>query len=217
MNNLSLIQEVMVWILPVLFAVTTHEVAHGWVANQLGDKTAFMLGRLTLNPLKHIDLTGTIIVPFLCLALGGFVFGWAKPVPVNWRNLKVPRRDIALVAIAGPISNFLMALIWALIAKLGEMALRQGFENAVFLLYAGTAGIGINLLLMILNLVPIPPLDGSRVVSSLLPPSLAKNYESIEPYGFIILVILVWTKVLSQILSPLLIWLQTLILSVFAL
>lgn len=217
MNNLSLIQEVAIWVLPVLFAVTVHEVAHGWVANQLGDKTALLLGRLTLNPLKHIDLVGTIIIPLLCLILGGFIFGWAKPVPVNWRNLKHPRKDAALVAIAGPISNLLMALIWAVIAKLGELGLHQGFSNALFLVYTGSAGISINLLLMILNLVPIPPLDGSRVVSSLLPPSLATAYEQIEPYGFIILVILIWTKVLSQLLTPLLLGIQTLILNVFAL
>jgi Zn-dependent protease len=217
MNNLSLIQEVMVWILPVLFAVTAHEVAHGWVANQLGDKTALMFGRLTLNPLKHTDLLGTIVVPFLCLLVGGFIFGWAKPVPIDWRNLKNPRRDTALVAIAGPISNFLMALIWAIIAKLGEFVLSQGFSNAIFLVYTGTAGISINLLLMILNLVPIPPLDGSRVVSSLLPFSVARWYDSIEPYGFIILVILIWTQVLSQLLSPLLMGLQTFISSLFGL
>ena len=217
MNNLSLIQEVAIWVLPVLFAVTIHEVAHGWVANQLGDKTALLLGRLTLNPLKHIDLVGTIIIPLLCLILGGFIFGWAKPVPVNWRNLKHPRKDAALVAIAGPISNLLMALIWAVIAKLGELGLHQGFSNALFLVYTGSAGISINLLLMILNLMPIPPLDGSRVVSSLLPPSLASAYEQIEPYGFIILVILIWTKVLSQLLTPLLLGIQSFILNVFAL
>ena len=213
MNNLSLTQEVMVWVIPVLFAVTVHEVAHGWVANQLGDKTALMLGRLTLNPLKHIELVGTIIIPFLCLLAGGFIFGWAKPVPVNWRNLKRPRRDAALVAIAGPVSNLLMAIFWAVIAKCGELGLQQGFENALFLAYTGSAGISINLLLMTLNLVPIPPLDGSRVVSSLLPFSLARIYSSIEPYGFIILLILIWTKILSQLLTPLLMWLKISLLS----
>ena len=217
MNNLNLMQEIMVWVLPVLFAVTVHEVAHGWVANQLGDRTALLLGRLTLNPFRHIDLIGTVVIPFLCLLVGGFIFGWAKPVPVNWRNLKHPRRDTALVAIAGPISNLLMALLWAVIAKLGELGSHQGFSSAIFLVYTGTAGISINLLLMVLNLVPIPPLDGSRVVSSLLPFPLAKMYDRIEPYGFIILLVLIWTRILSQLLTPLLMWLQGLILDLFAL
>ena len=119
MMELSLVQKIVVWALPILFAITIHEVAHGWIASKLGDQTARLGGRLTLNPLKHIDLTGTIIVPLLCLTLTGFVFGWAKPVPVDMRNLHHPRRDMALVAAGGPISNFIMAFIWAGFAKLG--------------------------------------------------------------------------------------------------
>jgi Zn-dependent protease len=217
MGHLTIVQEVMVWILPVLFAVTVHEVAHGWVANKLGDRTAFMMGRLTLNPIKHIDIVGTVVVPILCLFLGGFVFGWAKPVPVSWRNLKKPRRDAALVAVAGPLSNLLMALLWALIAKGGVILFQQGFSSAVFLAYMGYAGISINLMLMILNLLPIPPLDGSRVVSSLLPMRLARSYDAIEPYGMMILVALIFTKVLSMILIPPLESIQTLIVRLFGL
>lgn len=217
MGNLTIVQEIMVWILPVLFAITVHEVAHGWVANQLGDRTAYMMGRLTLNPFKHIDMVGTVIVPVLCLLLGGFVFGWAKPVPVSWRNLKKPRRDAALVAVAGPVSNFMMAILWAFVAKLGVILFQGGFSSAVFLAYVGNAGIAINLMLMILNLVPIPPLDGSRVVSSLLPPHLARSYDAIEPYGLMILVALIFTKVLSMILIPPLEWMQTAIITIFGL
>jgi len=217
MGHLTIVQEVMVWILPVLFAVTVHEVAHGWVANLRGDSTALMLGRLTLNPVKHIDIVGTVIVPISCLVLGGFVFGWAKPVPVSWRNLKNPRRDAALVAVAGPLSNLLMVFLWAFVAKIGVMLVQQGFSNAVFLAYMGNAGILINLMLMILNLLPIPPLDGSRVVSSLLPPHLARTYDAIEPYGLMILVALIFTNVLSMILNPPLEWMQIGILKLFGL
>lgn len=217
MGNLTIIQEVMVWVIPVLFAVTLHEVAHGWVANLLGDRTAYMMGRLTLNPIKHIDMVGTVIVPVMCLLLGGFVFGWAKPVPVSWRNLKKPRRDAALVAVAGPMSNFLMAIFWAIIAKIGITLYQQGFSPAIFLGYVGHAGIAINLMLMILNLVPIPPLDGSRVVSSLLPPQLARSYDAIEPYGFMILITLIVTNILSFILMPPLEWIQTVMIDIFRL
>jgi len=216
MNNLSLIQEIIVWSLPILFAVTVHEVAHGWMANKRGDRTALMLGRLTLNPIKHIDLIGTIIVPLTCLTFGGFVFGWAKPVPVDYRNLRSPKRDSALVAVAGPFSNLLMALIWASIAKIGELAFHEGYPNSIVFIYMGHAGITINLLLMILNLLPIPPLDGSRVVSSMLPPRMAMAYDAIEPYGFFILLFLIFTNVLSFILQPALQWSQMVIGSLFA-
>ncbi len=202
MEELTLVQKIMIWSIPVLFAVTVHEVAHGWVAKQLGDKTALMLGRLTLNPIAHIDPVGTIVVPMLCLFLGGFVFGWAKPVPVDWRNLRKPRRDAALVALAGPMSNFLMALLWALVIKLGMSLYQQGMGEAVFLVYMGHAGILINLILMVLNLLPIPPLDGSRVMSSLLKPKWAMHYERLEPYGFFILLGLLVLNILPWLLSP---------------
>lgn len=210
MEHLSLVQTIAVWVIPVLFAVTVHETAHGWVASKLGDKTAFFMGRLTLNPIKHIDLMGTIIVPMICLSLGGFVFGWAKPVPINWRNLKNPRRDTALVAISGPLSNFLMAIFWLLIAKVGILAGKADYSTfGTFAYLVGGAGVSINLALMILNLLPIPPLDGSRVVASLLPLRLAMAYNMIESYGLIILIVLIFTNVLSIVLMPPLQWLQS--------
>lgn len=216
MEHLSLIQMIVVWAIPVLFAITVHEVAHGWVASRLGDKTALMMGRITLNPFKHIDLFGTVLVPILCLTLGGFIFGWAKPVPVNWQNLRKPRRDAALVAAAGPGVNLLMALIWAGITKAGEFLHQKGFENSEFLVYMGIAGISINLMLMIVNLVPIPPLDGSRVVSSLLPKRAAYHYDKLEPYGFIILLLLIFTNVLSYVLLPAIEFLQRMVITVFS-
>lgn len=204
---LSLPQLIAAWVLPVLFAITLHEAAHGWVANKLGDKTALMLGRVTLNPLKHIDPVGTIIVPIALLILskmmGGtpFIFGWAKPVPVNWKNLKNPKLDKVLVALAGPLSNFLMALFWALIMKAG-IWLQPQFNALIALIFMGQAGIIINLVLMVLNLLPIPPLDGSRVVSSILPPRAEDMYSRLEPYGFFILLALLWTGILGYILLP---------------
>lgn len=215
MNQLSTLQHIAIWALPVLFAITIHEVAHGWVANKLGDPTARMLGRLTLNPVKHIDLIGTIIVPGLLLILGGFIFGWAKPVPITWQNLKNPRRDIALVALAGPGSNFLMALIWGAIAKMGMMLGPSTSMTATLIVYMGFAGISINLVLMTLNLIPIPPLDGSRVVSVFLKGRIAIAYSRIEQFGFWILLALIFTGVLSYIMLPPLHFLQGLILNLF--
>ena len=215
MNTLSTLQHIIIWAIPVLFAITVHEVAHGWVANKLGDPTARMLGRLTLNPIKHIDLVGTIIIPGILLLLGGFIFGWAKPVPITWQNLKNPRRDMALVALAGPISNLLMALIWALILKLGLSLHPQTSILGLFLASMGGAGIAINLMLMILNLIPLPPLDGSRVVASFLHGRLALAYGQLERFGFWILLILLVTGILSRIILPALQFLQGIILALF--
>ncbi len=194
--------------IPLLFAITLHEAAHGWIASKLGDNTALMLGRVTANPIKHIDLVGTIIVPILIASISPFIFGWAKPVPVNWTNLKRPKRDMALVAIAGPASNLLMAIGWALIAKIcfsllgGAVSLNpntsQSIIGTVFL--SAYFGIVINLVLMVLNLIPIPPLDGSRVVASFLSPPLSIWYEKIEPYGFFILIGLLFLGQLKLIL-----------------
>lgn len=203
MFDLSPLQNIAVWTLPVLFAITLHEAAHGWVAKQLGDPTAQMLGRLTLNPLKHIDPIGTVIVPLIMVTLTSFVFGWAKPVPVTWENLRQPKRDMALVALAGPGANLLMLILWVLVIFLAAgFAGVIGAVAAQFLIYMGYAGIFINLVLMLLNMLPIPPLDGSRVMSSVLPNHLAWQYNRIEPYGFIILLALLFTGVLGQILLP---------------
>lgn len=206
MGETSIIAKIAIIAVPLLFAITLHEAAHGWLANKFGDKTALMLGRVTLNPVKHIDLFGTIILPLLMMLLShfSFMFGWAKPVPVNWNNLNKPRRDMALVALAGPGANLLMAFLWAAVAKLAIMATPHNptlSTAAEFFMLAGQYGILINALLMILNLIPIPPLDGSRVLSAFLPPSLARQYELIEPYGIWILlaVIVLFGR---QILGP---------------
>jgi Zn-dependent protease len=198
MLEITLIQKVVAWILPVLFAITVHETAHGWMALQLGDKTAMMLGRLTLNPLKHIDPLGTILIPGLMYMMAGFMFGWAKPVPVTWQNLKQPKRDMVLVAAAGPVSNLFMAILWALTIRVG-LALGDTGQALVFM---GVAGIFINTILMVLNLLPLPPLDGGRVMTGLLPGPLAYKFSRIEPYGFFILVGLLVTGLLGVILWP---------------
>ena len=204
MQELNLIQKLAVWALPVLFAITLHEVAHGWMARRLGDPTAMMLGRLSLNPLRHIDPIGTVLVPALLLAMGGVIFGWAKPVPVTWENLRHPRRDMALVGVAGPVANLLMAVGWAVLLKLSFALSAQGLDwVAVPLAYMATAGITINVILMALNLLPLPPLDGSRVVAGFLPPRWAEAYGRIEPYGFLILLALLATGLLGRILWPL--------------
>lgn len=202
MDELTLLQRIVVWILPVVFAITAHEVAHGWVAKKYGDNTASMLGRLTLNPIKHIDLLGTIIIPGLLLITGtGFIFGWAKPVPVDPRNFKNPRQDMAIVALAGPLSNLLMAVGWALIARLGVTIGAQTEAISLPLIYSGVAGISINLVLALINLLPIPPLDGSRILSGILPNYWAWQYNRLERFGFIILLVLLYTRVLNLILE----------------
>lgn len=193
--------------IPVLFAITLHEVAHGWVANKLGDGTAKMLGRLTINPIKHIDPVGTIAVPIgmaiLTTATTGqpMAFGWAKPIPVNSRNLKQPRRDMAIVAIAGPLSNFLMAIFWTLLllvtySVISDENLARGFSTMAQI------GIIFNLVLMVLNLLPLPPLDGGRVLAGLVPGPWAYQLDRIEPYGFMILIALLFLGVLDKIIGP---------------
>lgn len=202
MDELSTLQRVAVWALPVLFAITVHEVAHGWVALRLGDPTARMLGRLTLNPIKHIDPLGTVVLPLLMLVLGGFIFGWAKPVPVTWENLRHPKRDMAIVAAAGPLSNLLMALLWALLMRVAIGSGPEAGGATLFLLYMSAAGIQINVILAVLNMLPLPPLDGGRVAVGLLPGPLAWQLSRIEPYGFIILLALLMTHTLNIILGP---------------
>ena len=203
MADFSLIQKIIVWALPVLFAITAHEVAHGWVALKLGDRTAQMMGRLTLNPIKHIDPIGTLLVPGLLLTFGGFIFGWAKPVPVTYQNLRNPKSDMAWVALAGPMSNLLMALIWALVAKIALVVLQSGVSLGEPMLYMGIAGVLINTMLMVLNLLPLPPLDGGRILVSVLPGPLAWQVGRLEPYGFFILLALLYFGILSLVLWPL--------------
>ncbi len=194
----------------MLFAITLHEVGHGWAAKQLGDPTAEQMGRLTLNPFKHIDPMGTVVVPLVAFFLSGFIFGWAKPVPVNWGKLRNRKRDIALVALAGPGANLAMIVIWLLLAKMFMSGAEQNNIFAMVVVWMAWAGIIINSLLMILNLFPIPPLDGSRVVYSLLPDKVAYQYLRLEPFGLIILVVLLVTGILFKVMGPILLGFQQL-------
>jgi len=187
--------------IPLLFAVTIHEAAHGYVANYFGDPTAKLLGRLSLNPIKHIDPIGTIAVPaVLILMQAGFIFGWAKPVPIGYRNFKNPKRDMAITALAGPISNLIMAIGWAILAKIFDITeIDEAFSPAFQM---GVYGVLINLMLMSLNILPIPPLDGSRVISAFLPYKVERAYNSLEPYGIIIIMLLALSGILFKILYP---------------
>lgn len=202
LQHLSTLQIIAVAILPILFAIIVHEVAHGWVAKQLGDHTADMLGRLTLNPIKHIDPVGTLLVPIIMVATLGIAFGWAKPVPIDYRNLRNPRRDMVLVAAAGPASNLLMAFAWALIAKIALLLPTSMLPVSQPLIYMGSIGILINVLLMVFNLIPLPPLDGGRVAVGLLPTRLSYLLSKLEPYGLLIILALFATGFLSKIIWP---------------
>jgi Zn-dependent protease len=197
----SIIQGIAIYALPVIFAITLHEAAHGYVAKHYGDLTAYAQGRVTLNPLRHIDPLGTIIVPLLLLAVGShYIFGWAKPVPVNFANLRRPKRDMLWVAAAGPGANLLMAFLWALVIKLSLAMPESDLAEPMILM--GKAGILINAILLVLNLLPLPPLDGGRIAVSLLPRRIAYRFSQIEPYGFIILLILLFTGVLGAVIGP---------------
>lgn len=211
MAGLSIPQLIAIAIVPTLFAITVHEVAHGWVAKRLGDPTAERLGRLTLNPFKHIDLVGTVLVPVLLLLTVGVAIGWAKPVPVTWGNLRNPGRDMALVAAAGPGANLLMAIAWGAVARVGAALPLTVAWLAQPLIYMAVFGIFINALLMVFNLLPLPPLDGGRVAVGLLPRPWAGWLSRVEPYGFFILVGLMATGVLWFIINPLRIFVQILV------
>lgn len=198
---------IVLWAVPVVLAITLHEAAHGYVARLFGDDTAFLMGRVTLNPIKHIDLIGTILVPGLMLLTSKllvgvpFVFGWAKPVPVNFGNLRHPKRDMIWVAGAGPLANFAMALVWALMA---QAAAPSGVWASDGLYTMSQIGISINLVLMVLNLLPIPPLDGGRIAVGLLPDRASRALAQLEPYGFIVILVLLVTGLLGDLMRPVL-------------
>ncbi len=204
----SLISTLAIWALPVLLAITLHEAAHGYVARHFGDPTAAQAGRITLNPLRHIDPVGTVLVPGLILAVsvlfggGGILFGWAKPVPVNFGRLRKPKADMLWVAAAGPFMNLVMALAWGVVYTLAFGSAPGSYGYALTLM--AVAGMQINGVLMLLNLLPIPPLDGGRIAVSLLPNRYAWQFARLEPYGFPILLILLFTGILGAILGPLL-------------
>ena len=203
----QLVQTVAIYALPVLFAITLHEAAHGYVARHFGDMTAYAQGRVRLNPTRHIDLVGTIIVPVLILVLSklaggaGLLFGWAKPVPVNYSALRRPRLHMMWVAAAGPGANLAMALAWAALFKATDVLPASHLTQPMLLM--AKAGIEVNVILMLLNLLPILPLDGGRIVASLLPSRLAWRYAKLEPWGFPILLLLLFTSALGVILAPL--------------
>jgi len=215
----QLVQTLAIYALPVLLAITLHEVAHGYVARHFGDMTAYAEGRVSLNPVRHIDLVGTIIVPLLILVLSklaggaGLLFGWAKPVPVNYSALRRPRQHMMWVAAAGPGANLAMALAWAAVFKSADLLPATYFTQPALLM--ARAGIEVNVILMLLNLLPILPLDGGRIVASLLPSRVALRYARLEPWGFPILLLLLFTSALGVILSPMISFSYRLIGSVF--
>ena len=201
MNTVILVATVAI---PLIFAITVHEVAHGWVALHLGDPTAKYAGRLTLNPIKHVDPLGTIIVPFVLVVVsaGSFAFGWAKPVPVAFHNLRNPRRDMILVAAAGPAVNLAMAFGWALLLS-QRIAFDPGLDlGSDWIVQMSFFGVVINVLLAVFNMLPIPPLDGGRVLAGLLPPQFARGLQYVEPFGFLILIALMFTGVLWTLVDP---------------
>ncbi len=215
----NLIQTLAIYAIPVLLAITLHEAAHGYVARHFGDPTAYLAGRISLNPLRHVDPVGTILVPGAILVasklLGGsaMLFGWAKPVPVDFSRLRHPKRDMLWVAAAGPGTNLLMAIGWAALLKIvGTMP-----ENlySVPMARMALAGIEINAVLMLLNLLPIPPLDGGRIAVSLLPHRLAWQFSKLEPYGLAILLVLLFTDILGTILWPLMVAFRHLLAAIF--
>lgn len=185
-----------------MLAVSLHEAAHAWMADKKGDPTSRLMGRLTFNPIKHIDPIGTILVPTLMIVFTGFAFGWAKPVPVDARNLHNPKKDMMWVALAGPASNFIMAILWAIMLHISVLFVDSRSSISLFFLLMPVAGITINVILGVLNLLPIPPLDGGRIMAGLLSPQASLKYSKIEPYGFFIIIALLLTGLLSFMIFP---------------
>lgn len=197
----ALIQTIAIAALPVIFAITLHEAAHGYAARHFGDPTAWQEGRITANPLKHIDLVGTILLPILLFVMASpILFGWAKPVPVDFSRLRQPKRDMLWVAAAGPGANLVMALFWGAVMKLAWLLPLNYFSLPMARM--AEIGITVNIILMVLNLFPLPPLDGGRIAVSLLPPRAAWRYAQIERFGFPILLLLLFTGILGSILTP---------------
>ncbi|MBI2309198.1 MAG: site-2 protease family protein [Rhodocyclales bacterium] len=217
MDIYALVQSIAIAALPVIFAITLHEAAHGYVARHFGDPTAWQEGRITANPLKHIDPVGTIVVPLLILIVstGGFLFGWAKPVPVDFGRLKNPKRDMLWVAAAGPGANLVMALFWAALMKLAWVLPLNYFSLPMARM--AEIGVLINVSLMVLNLLPLPPLDGGRIAVSLLPMPAAIKFAQIERFGFPILLVLLFTGILGDVLRPLMNVVTLLIATIFQL
>ena len=213
----ALALKIAVSAIPIIFAITVHEAAHGYAAKYFGDFTAEKLGRITLNPLKHIDPLGTVILPAITLMVGGVLFGWAKPVPVNFGNLRNPKKDMLWVAAAGPASNLVMAILWGILLGFVKRGLDAGDFSTIAYLIIDMAyvGITINIVLMVLNLLPLPPLDGGRIAVSLLPNNLAYQLSRTEKFGFIILIALMFMGVLGKILAPFIGFFQQIIFAIF--
>lgn len=207
----QLIQTIAIYALPVLFAITLHEAAHGYVARHFGDMTAYAQRRISLNPLRHVDLVGTLLVPLVILLLSGgrFLFGWAKPVPVNYSALRKPKQHMAWVAAAGPLANLAMALGWALLLKAGLVLPESSYSEPMVRM--AEAGVRVNLIFMFLNLLPILPLDGGRILASLLPNRMSWQYSKLEPFGLPVLLVLAVTNLLDAVLGPLLVVSESLI------
>ncbi|HQN65746.1 MAG TPA: site-2 protease family protein [Methylophilus sp.] len=212
----NVVVSIVIGALPILLAITVHEAAHGYAARHFGDMTAERMGRISLNPFRHIDPFGTIILPAMTILLGGILFGWAKPVPVNFRNLRHPKQDMLWVAAAGPMSNLVMAIIWAMLLRTSP---HLPAYIGQFLALTSQVGITINIVLMVINLVPIPPLDGGRIMVSLLPMHLAIKFQRLEQYSLWILIgffiLLTQTPLGSMVVAPIIRFFEMMIVRFF--